>query len=352
MKRPLAILALLLLALPASAQLPPSNGISIGNTPIQNGTNGLCLYDANGKVGNQACSTGSVSTFSAGTTGLTPNSATSGDVTLAGTLLGANGGTGVANTGKTITLGGNLTTSGAFASTFTMTNTTAVTFPTSGTLATLDAPVFTTSVGIPSVAWASIPAPGTAGKIVRVSNFGTKGALLMDDGTRWKPVAGCATLATLDAVSSSVGNSETIVFQYLIPIGALQSKDRLRLALTMTKSGTTDLGDIRIRVGTAGTTSDTQIDSWAMIAAANRTGSMLIDFRLDDATHFQELTGNAGANSLRGYSSVSSVAFGASVAISSAASNALYFNVSIFSSSTNDTVALQDAQLQLCSSAN
>lgn len=49
---------------------------------------------------------------------------------------GANGGTGVANTGKTITLGGNLTTSGAFATTFTMTAATGVTFPTSGTLAT------------------------------------------------------------------------------------------------------------------------------------------------------------------------------------------------------------------------
>lgn len=49
---------------------------------------------------------------------------------------GAVGGTGVVNTGKTITLGGNLTTSGAFASTFTMTAATSVTFPTSGTLAT------------------------------------------------------------------------------------------------------------------------------------------------------------------------------------------------------------------------
>lgn len=50
-------------------------------------------------------------------------------------LIPQDGGTGVSNTG-TITLGGNLTTSGAFASTFTMTNTTGVTFPTSGTLAT------------------------------------------------------------------------------------------------------------------------------------------------------------------------------------------------------------------------
>ena len=39
-------------------------------------------------------SSGAVTTFSAGTTGLTPNSATSGAITLAGTLAAANGGTG------------------------------------------------------------------------------------------------------------------------------------------------------------------------------------------------------------------------------------------------------------------
>jgi hypothetical protein len=55
-----------------------------------------------------------------------------------GTLVaGQYGGTGVNNSGKTITLGGNLTTSGAFATTFTTTSTTSVTLPTSGTLATL-----------------------------------------------------------------------------------------------------------------------------------------------------------------------------------------------------------------------
>jgi hypothetical protein len=47
------------------------------------------------------------------------------------------GGTGVNNGTKTITLGGNLTTSGAFATTLTVTNTTNVTLPTTGTLATL-----------------------------------------------------------------------------------------------------------------------------------------------------------------------------------------------------------------------
>jgi hypothetical protein len=52
-------------------------------------------------------------------------------------IAGQYGGTGVANTGKTITLGGNLITAGAFATTLTATNTTNVTLPTSGTLATI-----------------------------------------------------------------------------------------------------------------------------------------------------------------------------------------------------------------------
>jgi len=61
---------------------------------------------------------------------------TIGTGTWQGTVISPTyGGTGVNNGTKTITLGGNLTTSGAFASTFTMTGATSVTFPTSGTLA-------------------------------------------------------------------------------------------------------------------------------------------------------------------------------------------------------------------------
>jgi hypothetical protein len=52
----------------------------------------------------------------------------------AGVIAGQYGGTGVANTGKTITLGGNLTTSGANAVTLTTTGPTNVTLPTSGSL--------------------------------------------------------------------------------------------------------------------------------------------------------------------------------------------------------------------------
>ncbi len=56
---------------------------------------------------------------------------------VTGILPGANGGTGVDNTGKTITLGGSLTTAGAFNTTLTTSGATNVTLPTTGTLATL-----------------------------------------------------------------------------------------------------------------------------------------------------------------------------------------------------------------------
>jgi hypothetical protein len=56
---------------------------------------------------------------------------------ITGVLPAANGGTGVNNSTRTITLGGNLTTSGAFNTTLTTTGATNVTFPTTGTLATL-----------------------------------------------------------------------------------------------------------------------------------------------------------------------------------------------------------------------
>lgn len=55
----------------------------------------------------------------------------------ASVIAGQYGGTGVANTGKTITIGGNFVTSGAFSTTLTVTANTNVTLPTTGTLATL-----------------------------------------------------------------------------------------------------------------------------------------------------------------------------------------------------------------------
>jgi trimeric autotransporter adhesin len=80
---------------------------------------------------------GGVISFSAGATGFTPVTATTGAVVLGGILNPASGGTGVDNGSFTVTLAGNLTTSGANNLTLTTTGATNVTLPTTGTLATL-----------------------------------------------------------------------------------------------------------------------------------------------------------------------------------------------------------------------
>jgi hypothetical protein len=111
-----------------------------GTLAIANGGTGQTTQQAaiNALVGTQ---TANRVLRSDGTNSTLAQVALTTDVT--GILPGANGGTGVANTGRTITLGGNistagaLTTSGAFATTLTATNTTSVTLPTTGTLATL-----------------------------------------------------------------------------------------------------------------------------------------------------------------------------------------------------------------------
>lgn len=179
--------------------------------------------------------------------------------TSLGIVLGANGGTGIANTGKTITLGGNLTTVGAFATTLTATNTTNITLPVAGTLAITGANTFTaaqtisvagsTTVGQLTIGgttnhWIDLGNIGAAPPTVSTRSVGTKivlytglGASSVDyaigveSSTVWNSVsstsgffkwyggttllstlAGTGTLTTTGAItaSSGVANNLTI----------------------------------------------------------------------------------------------------------------------------------------------
>ena len=78
-------------------------------TRLAIGANGYVLT-SNGTTASWAASSGGVTTFSAGTTGLTPNTATSGAITLAGTLAIANGGTGQTSASAALTALGGINT--------------------------------------------------------------------------------------------------------------------------------------------------------------------------------------------------------------------------------------------------
>jgi hypothetical protein len=112
----------------------------------------------------------------------------------ASVITGQYGGTGAANVGKTIILGGNLTTSGAYASTFTMTGTTNVTFPTSGTLST------------------------TVGTVTSVS--GTLGQISVASGTTTPVISidvsylGQASITTLGTITTGTWNATALTVPY------------------------------------------------------------------------------------------------------------------------------------------
>jgi len=109
--------------------------IRSGQTPavsIAVGEKAFVYYNGTDYVKVASSVADGVTTIDFGTTGLTPATATSGAVTVAGTLAPANGGTGVSNNAAMTVTG-----SGNFAYTRTLTGATNVTFPTTGTLATL-----------------------------------------------------------------------------------------------------------------------------------------------------------------------------------------------------------------------
>jgi hypothetical protein len=147
----------------AAGQLGTSNG-----TGFLKMTSGTISYDNSTYL----TSAGAVTTFSGGTTGLTPSSATSGAITLGGTLAVANGGTGNAN-GTANIAGG---TVGAIPYQ-TAANTTGIVAAT----ATANQPLLSGSSAIPF--WATYQFAGTAAQTYTFPT--TSKTLAANDGSNW-----------------------------------------------------------------------------------------------------------------------------------------------------------------------
>jgi hypothetical protein len=80
-----------------ASAVPTAGNLVAGELALNNNDGKLFYKDSSGVVQTIASKAGNVnvSSFSGGSTGLTPNTATTGAITLAGTLAVANGGTGV-----------------------------------------------------------------------------------------------------------------------------------------------------------------------------------------------------------------------------------------------------------------
>jgi len=201
--------------------------------------------------------------------------------------------------------------------------------------------------GIIATTWGNRPSSAGNGQLYLFTDLGASGTLMRYANSRWRPLAGQAQLASLGAAVTGIANSETIVLQTLIPAGAWQNNDTLRIWFATIKSGATDNANITVRVGTAGTTADTAITGLSALAIMTATGRSvggIFDINLVSATSAQKVGSNSGGN---GAYVGSQTAAAAATTITDASANALYVSVSLASSSTNDTLTMQTAQIQL-----
>ena len=190
---------------------------------------------------------------------------TIGSGTWSGSLIaGQFGGTGVNNAGKTITLGGNLTTSGSFTTTFIATANTNVTLPTTGTLVTLDGSEGLTNKSVNGVTLAT---GGSASLFLNqqgnyVSATGGGGGDALTSGTLAQFAA--TTSAQLAGVISDETGSGALVFNTLPTFGGTG------IRLAGSTSGNTTL----LATAVAGTTTLTLPAVTGTIITSGDTGSV------------------------------------------------------------------------------
>lgn len=139
-----------------AAAVPLAANLTAGELALNNNDGKLFYKDSSGVVqviATKATAAG-VTSFTAGTTGLTPSTATSGAVTLAGTLAIANGGTGLTalGTGVQTAIGVNVGTAGAV-----VVNGGALGTPSSGTVTNLTG---TASINVNGTVGATTPTTG------------------------------------------------------------------------------------------------------------------------------------------------------------------------------------------------
>ena len=214
-------------------------------------------------------------------------------------VTGQYGGTGVANTGKTITLGGDLTTSGAFATTITATATTNVTLPTTGTLATTaDTHYIGTTAVTLSRASSDLALTGISSVTLPGSSSGTAQIVA-------SAAAGTGTVITLPSASGTVvttGDTGSVT-STMISNGTIVDADiNSAAAIASTKiSGTAvtqaDTGTVTSTM-LAGSIADTKLSTIATAGKVSNSATTATNANTASAIVARDASGNFTAGTI------------------------------------------------------
>jgi hypothetical protein len=192
---------------------------------------------------------------------------TIGTGTWQGTLISPTyGGTGVNNGASTLTLAGNLITIGAFASTFTMTGATGVTFPTSGTLATTSQ--------LPS--GAALTASNDTN--VTITLGGTPATALLQASSITMGWAGQLGLTRGGTGASLTASNGGIVYSNASTLAILAGTATANLPLLSASSTTPVWGSFALSLGGALTTAGALTTSGAFASTFTMTGATTVTF--------------------------------------------------------------------------
>lgn len=207
--------------------------------------------------------------------------------------------------------------------------------------------VWASGLTIETVEWSALPAaPQNEGLIRRISDLND--ALFESDGVRWRPVNGVCVIAQLGTDWTMTGTTESFALKAPIPAGLLKNGDRLRLRFTAGKSGTVEAITFNLRLGAAGSTADTALQSYVLLNGTNISIGVLVDFKRLSATSIRKIGNGSQATS---YSGSATVGIASPVAVSNMDTNNLLLSFGLVSSAASETVTVADAVVELLTGA-
>jgi hypothetical protein len=183
-----------------------------------------------------------------------------------------------------------------------------------------------------------------------VTDWGANGTSVrcVSAASRWLPSNGQTVVKRMGAAVTGIANTETIATQVQMPIAALQAGDTIMVYASVSKSGVTDNLQVSFRWGTAGTTSDTALTGLSLLTvlgATGQAGGFIGAIRVVSNTSAVKLGNNNAQVSPYGGSVGTAAAAATTTGLSDASSNAIWLSFGLRSSSTTDTVGVQEVTI-------